>query len=75
MHQPRHVLQKNALNPGPFAGKVNEQVICLAGLAEAALGGCLMTSKSFGLVSSLALVTALASPAYAQDQAKTQGDA
>lgn len=34
-----------------------------------------MTLKSFGFVSSIALVSALASPAYAQDQAKTQGDA
>ncbi len=34
-----------------------------------------MTLKSFGFVSTIALVSALASPAYAQDQAKTQGDA
>jgi len=34
-----------------------------------------MTLKSFGFVSSIALVSALASPAYAQDQTKSQGDA
>jgi iron complex outermembrane receptor protein len=33
-----------------------------------------MTLKSFGFVSSLALVSALASPAFAQDQAQAQGD-
>src|SRR5690348_16966863 len=40
---------------------------------RSALGGYLMTLKSLGFVSSLAIVSALASPAYAQDQ--TQGDA
>ena len=34
-----------------------------------------MTLKSFGFVSTLALVSALASPAYAQDNAPAQGDA
>ena len=34
-----------------------------------------MTLKSLGFVSSLALVSALASPAYAQDNAPAQGDA
>src|SRR3569623_3464799 len=34
-----------------------------------------MTLKSLGYVSSLALVTALAAPAFAQDKAPAQGDA
>ena len=34
-----------------------------------------MTFKSFGLVSSIALVAALSSPAYAQDQDDTTGEA
>src|SRR5690242_21300738 len=39
---------------------------------RSALGGSLMTLKSSGFVSSLALMTALASPAYAQDQAQPE---
>src|SRR6478736_4832380 len=60
-------------SPVRFAGGVAEQVIA-GGLGRSpALGGYLMTLKSFGFVSSIALVSALASPAYAQD--KPQGDA
>src|SRR6478735_11294379 len=62
-------------SPVRFAGGVAEQVIA-GGLGRSpALGGYLMTLKSFGFVSSIALVSALASPAYAQDQTKAQGDA
>ena len=40
----------------------------MSGSERPALGGYLMTLKSFGFVSSLAIVSALASPAFAQDQ-------